>query len=120
MVWNVCISSTVSPESTSGFGSEKNAAHRARSAGVLQSAPAAAVAPMSRSAGSLVDAVRVRIDEVALGRGGLLAHGRPRQAERLEDVLAEVLLPRLAGDARDDLAEQSEREIRIMEVRAGR
>jgi hypothetical protein len=41
------ISASVSGASTSGFGSARNAAHRARSVTVDQSCPAGAIAPVS-------------------------------------------------------------------------
>ena len=55
---------------------------------------------------------------MAAGGFGLEAHAR--QADRLEQPLADVVLVRDARDALDDDAEQREREVGVVEPRAGR
>ena len=66
------------------------------------------------------DAVGVRLREVALRCRRLRLEAHPRQADRLEQPLADVVLVRQARDALDDDAEQREREIGVVEPGAGR
>ena len=66
------------------------------------------------------DAVGVRLREVALRCRRLRLEAHPRQADRLEQALADVVLVRQARDALDDDAEQREREVGVVEPGAGR
>ena len=66
------------------------------------------------------DAVRVRLREVALRCRRLRLEAHPRQSDRLEQALADVVPVRHARDALDDDAEQREREVGVVEPGAGR
>ena len=63
--------------------------------------------------------VGVGLDEVAAGGRLRLIRRRPPQAKWLEDPLAQRVLPGAAVGAGDDLAEQREREIRVVPPGAG-
>ena len=66
------------------------------------------------------DGVRVRLDEVAQGRRDRRRRRRPGEPERVENALLQRLLPACRRAARDDLAEQREREVRVVPPPAGR
>ena len=64
------------------------------------------------------DAVGVRLREVALGGRRLRLEAHARQADRLEQPFADVLLVRQARDALDDDAEKRVREVGVVEAGA--
>ena len=66
------------------------------------------------------DPVGVRLGEIALGRRRLRLEAHARQPDGLEQPLADVVLIRHARDALDDDAEEREREVGVVEPRAGR
>ena len=68
----------------------------------------------------LPDAVGVRLREVSLRRRLLRLEAHAREADRLEQPLADVVLVRQPGHALDDDAEQREGEVRVVEPRARR
>ena len=68
----------------------------------------------------LPHALDVRLDEVS-GRSRLLGvEARPRQPERTEQPLLDILRVRPARHPLDDYSEQREREVRVVEAPAGR